>query len=140
MEDYVRAFEIAREAGLGITIHAGELTGWETVQAALDHIRPHGRIIMCGAISEYNVKGAGLARIFRIVSHKVRMQGFIVSDHLARMGDFVRDCGGWLREGQLKYREDIVEGLERAPEAFIGLLQGQNFGKLLVRVGEDPTR
>jgi len=52
----------------------------------------------------------------------------------------VRDCGGWLREGQLKYREDIVEGLERAPEAFIGLLQGQNFGKLLVRVGEDPTR
>jgi NADPH-dependent curcumin reductase CurA len=56
------------------------------------------------------------------------------------MGEFLKDCGGWVREGRLKYREDVVTGLDQAPEAFIGLLQGKNFGKLLVRVGEDPTR
>jgi NADPH-dependent curcumin reductase CurA len=59
---------------------------------------------------------------------------------MARMGDFVKDCSGWVRDGRLKYREDVVVGLEKAPEAFIGLLQGRNFGKLLVRVGEDPTK
>ena len=62
-----------------------------------------------------------------------------MSDHAARMGEFLADCSGWIREGRLKYREDVVAGLEKAPEAFIGLLQGKNFGKLLVRVGEDPT-
>jgi len=63
-----------------------------------------------------------------------------VSDHADRMRDFLRDMSGWVREGRVKYREDIVDGLERAPDAFIGLLQGRNFGKLLVRVGPDPTR
>jgi NADPH-dependent curcumin reductase CurA len=63
-----------------------------------------------------------------------------VSDHLDRLGDFLRDVGAWLREGRLKYREDVVEGLERAPEALIGLLRGRNLGKMLVRVSEDPTR
>jgi hypothetical protein len=66
--------------------------------------------------------------------------GEVLSDHMARLGDFLKDCGGWVREGRLKHREDIVVGLEKAPEAFIGLLQGKNFGKLLVRAGEDPTR
>jgi NADPH-dependent curcumin reductase CurA len=59
---------------------------------------------------------------------------------MARMGEFLKDAGGWVREGRLKYREDVAVGLEKAPEAFIGLLQGRNFGKQLVRVGEDPTR
>ena len=62
------------------------------------------------------------------------IKGFIISDHLDRMGDFLRDCGGWLRAGKLKYREDVVRGLDAAPAAFIGLLQGKNFGKLLVEV------
>jgi len=70
----------------------------------------------------------------------VLLKGFIVSDHLSRLGEFLKDCGGWVREGRLKHREDVVGGLEKAPEAFIGLLQGKNFGKLLVRVGEDPTK
>jgi NADPH-dependent curcumin reductase CurA len=54
-----------------------------------------------------------------------------------RLGDFLRDVGGWYREGKLRYREDVVVGLEEAPRAFIGLLRGRNFGKLLVRVGEE---
>ena len=68
------------------------------------------------------------------------VKGFIVSDRMARLPDFLKDCGGWLRDGRLKHREDVVVGLEKAPEAFIGLLPGKNFGKLLVRVGEDPTK
>ena len=68
------------------------------------------------------------------------VKGFIVSDHLDRMPAFLADCTQWVREGKLKFREDIADGLENAPTAFIGLLQGKNFGKMLVRVGEDPTR
>jgi NADPH-dependent curcumin reductase len=63
-----------------------------------------------------------------------------VSDHADRLPAFLAECGRSVREGRLKYREDIVEGLDNAPRAFIGLLQGKNFGKLLVKVGEDPTR
>jgi hypothetical protein len=62
------------------------------------------------------------------------VRGFIVSDHSDRWDAFYRDMVVWVQEGRIKYREDVVEGLERAPEAFIGLLQGRNFGKLLVRV------
>ena len=68
------------------------------------------------------------------------MKGFIVSDHLDRMPAFLADATTWLREGKLKFREDIVDGLESAPAAFIGLLEGKNFGKMLVRVGQDPSR
>ena len=68
------------------------------------------------------------------------VKGFIVSDHLDRMPAFLADCTAWVRDGKLRFREDIVDGLENAPTAFIGLLQGKNFGKLLVRVGADPTR
>jgi NADPH-dependent curcumin reductase len=69
----------------------------------------------------------------------VLIEGFIVSDHGDRFADFSRDCVEWLREGKIRYREDVAVGLENAPEAFIGLLRGRNFGKLVVRVGADPT-
>ena len=69
------------------------------------------------------------------------MRGFIqdefVKDHHK---DFQRDVSAWIASGELRHREDIVEGLENAPEAFVGLLTGKNFGKLLIRVGDDPTR
>ena len=68
------------------------------------------------------------------------IQGFIVSDHPGRETDFLRDVSGWLKEGKIRYKEDVVEGLENAPRAFLGLFRGENFGKLLVRVGDDPTR
>ena len=116
-----------------------ENVGGETLQAALDHIRPHGRIIMCGAISEYNVKGSGLARIFRIVSHKVRMQGFIVSEHLDMMPAFTAAMLSWLKDGKIKYRETVIEGIDNMPRALVGLFRGENFGKLLVKVGPEPA-
>jgi NADPH-dependent curcumin reductase CurA len=115
-----------------------ENVGGETLQAVLDHIRPHGRIIMCGAISEYNEPGPGLKRIFRIVSHKVRMQGFIVTDHFDMMPAFAADMAGWRKDGRITYRETIVEGIENMPRALVGLFRGENFGKLLARVGDEP--
>lgn len=68
------------------------------------------------------------------------IRGFLVFDHFDRYGAFLNECGAWLRGGDLRYREDIVNGLDAAPQAFIGLLEGRNFGKMLVRVSEDPTR
>jgi NADPH-dependent curcumin reductase CurA len=68
------------------------------------------------------------------------IQGFIVSDHPDREGDFLRDVSAWLQAGKLRYREDLVEGLENAPKAFLGLFKGENLGKLIVQVGDDPTR
>jgi hypothetical protein len=118
-----------------------ENVGGDVLRAVMQLLNMNARIPLCGLISEYNatesVPGPNLRPL---LFNRALVKGFIVSDHLARLPDFLKDCGGWLREGRLKHREDIVTGLEKAPEAFIGLLQGKNFGKLLVRVGEDPTR
>jgi len=129
---------IAQHCPEGIDIDF-ENVGGETLQAVLDHIRPHGRIVMCGAISEYNEPGPGLERIFRIVSHKVRMQGFIVSEHFDQMHAFVAEIAEWLRDGRIKYRETVVEGIENMPRALVGLFRGENFGKLIAKVGDEPN-
>jgi NADPH-dependent curcumin reductase len=71
-----------------------------------------------------------------ILRKRLTLRGFIVSDFADQAKDFYRDMAIWLKEGRIKYREDIVDGLELAPEAFIGLLSGKNFGKLLVRVSQ----
>jgi NADPH-dependent curcumin reductase CurA len=69
-----------------------------------------------------------------ILSKRLLLRGFIVSDFASQHGEFQREVRAWLRDGRIKYREDVVEGLENAPQAFIGLLQGKNFGKLLIKV------
>jgi NADPH-dependent curcumin reductase CurA len=74
------------------------------------------------------------------VRKRLKVRGFIVSDQWRRFGEYRAMAAPLVRSGELKYREDIVDGLDRAPEAFLGLLQGRNFGKLLVKLGEDPTR
>ena len=115
--------------------------GGDVLRAVTTLLNQNARIPLCGLISEYNATESTPGPNLRpLLVNRVLLKGFIVSDHLARLGEFLKDCGGWLREGRLKHREDIVIGLEKAPEAFIGLLQGKNFGKLLVRVGEDPTK
>jgi hypothetical protein len=115
--------------------------GGDVLKAVLRIINVNARIPLCGIISQYNATepppGPNLAPL---LVNRALIKGFIVSDHLDRTADFLAECTGWVREGRLKYREDIVEGLERAPGAFIGLLQGTNFGKLLVGVSPDPTR
>ena len=118
-----------------------ENVGGDVLRAVVQLLNMNARIPLCGLISEYNatesVPGPNLRPL---LFNRALVKGFMVSDHLDCLPDFLKDCGGWLREGRLKHREDIVTGLEKAPEAFIGLLQGKNFGKLLVRVGEDPTK
>ena len=73
-----------------------------------------------------------------LLRQRIRMQGFIISDHYAtEFADFQRDMTGWVKDGQVKIIEDVVDGLEKAPEAFIGLLEGKNFGKLVVKIAKD---
>jgi len=136
--DLLAALRAACPGGIDVYF---ENVGGDVLRAVMQLLNMNARIPLCGLISEYNatepVPGPSLRPL---LFSRALVKGFIVSDHMARLGDFLRDCGGWVREGRLKYREDIVVGLEKAPEAFIGLLQGRNFGKLLVRVGEDPTR
>jgi NADPH-dependent curcumin reductase CurA len=71
-----------------------------------------------------------------LLFNRALIKGFIISDHLDRMGDFLRDVTRWVKDGTLRYREDVVSGLEHAPAAFVGLLEGKNLGKLIVKVGE----
>ena len=118
-----------------------ENVGGDVLEAVVPLLNPFARIPLCGLISQYNATGPVAGPSWRaLLTNRVLVKGFIVSDHLDRMPAFLGDCTPWVREGKLKFREDIVDGLERAPAAFIGLLEGKNFGKMLVRVGADPTR
>jgi NADPH-dependent curcumin reductase CurA len=135
--DLVGALRHACPRGIDVYF---ENVGGDVLEAVLQVVNANARIPLCGLISEYNALEAPAGPNWRVLLvNRVLVKGFIVSDHVARMPEFLGDCSRWVREGKLKYREDVVAGLERAPEAFIGLLQGKNFGKLLVRVGADPT-
>ncbi|HEV8584177.1 MAG TPA: NADP-dependent oxidoreductase [Methylomirabilota bacterium] len=124
----------------GIDVYFDNVGG-DVLKAVLKNVNPFARIPLCGIISQYNATemppGPNMGPV---LVNRVTIRGFIVSDHVDRLPAFLADVGGWLRAGTLKYREDVVEGLDRAPEAFIGLLRGQNTGKMLVKVGPDPTR
>ncbi|MGZ8410501.1 MAG: NADP-dependent oxidoreductase, partial [Hyphomicrobium sp.] len=92
------------------------------------------RIPVCGLIAQYDattpMPGPDMISVLR---KRLLLRGFIVSDFAPKQADFLRDVGEWVRTGRLKYREDIVDGLEKAPASFLGMLQGKNFGKMLVR-------
>lgn len=118
---------------------------WENVggtvfEAVLPLLNFFARIPVCGLISQYNAtdlpSGPNRApQVFRAaLTKRLTIRGFIVWDFVALQEDFLRDVSQWISEGRVKYREDIVDGLENAPQAFIGLLKGRNFGKLLVRI------
>jgi len=114
--------------------------GGETLEAAIAAMNLHGRIVACGAVSRYNATEAlpGPRNLFMVVTKRLRMQGFIVFDHYARFADFVAEVAHAVADGTIRYRETVVDGIERAPEAFIGMLAGENIGKMLVRVGPAP--
>jgi NADPH-dependent curcumin reductase CurA len=124
----------------GIDVYFDNVGG-AILAAALRLVNPHARVPLCGLISQYNAPEPPPGPNWgTLLINRVMVKGFIVSDHLDRLPDFLRECTAWVREGRLRYREDVVEGLEHAPTAFIGLLEGRNFGKLIVKVGADPTR
>jgi NADPH-dependent curcumin reductase CurA len=110
-------------------------------RAVFPRLNDFGRMVMCGMVSEYNdVEPLPGPNLMAAVRKRLKIQGFIVSDQWQRFSEYRAMAAPLVRKGELKYREDVVEGLERAPEAFIGLLQGRNFGKLLVKLSADPTR
>jgi len=118
-----------------------ENVGGAHMDAALANMRPFGRIAVCGMIEQYNATELpeGPHNIISVVPLRLTIKGFIVSDHADMLPDFMRDMGGWAKEGKLKWHETIVDGIDRAPEAFIGLFKGANFGKMLVRLGPDKV-
>ena len=124
----------------GIDVYFDNVGG-DVLKTVLRLVNPFARIPLCGIISQYNATelppGPNLGPV---LVNRVTIRGFIVSDHVDRLPAFLADGGRWVREGRLKYREDVVQGLDSAPGAFIGLLQGRNLGKMLVQVSEDPTR
>ncbi len=127
---------LAAAAPDGIDVYFDNVGG-EHLEAAIFAMHDFGRIALCGAISMYNATSAPAAprNLALSVARRLTLRGFIVTDHANRFPDFVREVGGWLREGKIRYRETVVDGLEHAPEAFIGLLRGENLGKMVVRVG-----
>jgi NADPH-dependent curcumin reductase len=118
---------------------------WENVggavqQAVFPRLNDFGRMVMCGMVSEYNdLEPRPGPNLMAAVRKRLRIEGFIVSDHWQGFGEYRAMAAPLVRSGELRYREDVVEGLDRAPEAFIGLLEGRNFGKLLVKLRDDPT-
>lgn len=117
-----------------------ENVGGPIFHAVFKAMNNFGRMAMCGAISEYQdaTPRPGPEKMFTIIQRRLEIKGFIISDHMQSMGEFVRDVGGWIKEGKIRYRETVVDGLDNAPKAFMGLLKGENFGKLVVKVGEEP--
>jgi NADPH-dependent curcumin reductase CurA len=118
-----------------------ENVGVPVFDAVLPLFNAFARIPVCGVIAQYNMTELppGPDRVplllRNVLTKRLTFRGFIVSDFAAKFPDFIRDVPQWIKEGRIKYREDIAEGLENAPQTFMGLLKGKNFGKQLVRVG-----
>ena len=122
----------------GIDVYFDNVGG-DHLEAAIGALRNHGRIVACGSISRYNdvEPTPGPRNMFLVVTKRLLLQGFIISDHYEHFPEFLEKASEWVREGRLTYRETVIEGIENAPNAFVGLLRGENLGKMLVQVG--PT-
>jgi NADPH-dependent curcumin reductase CurA len=119
-----------------------ENVGGAVFEAVFPLLNAFARMPVCGLIAQYNDTQATVPRwassmMRAVLTKRLTIRGFIVTDFAARHGDFLRDMSQWVREGKVKHREFVTEGLDSAPAAFMGLLKGANFGKQLVRVGPD---
>ncbi len=123
---------------LGVDVYFDNVGGAIT-DAVFDHLNLGARISICGSISQYNQDEPepGPRKMGLLVGKQARAEGFLVGQFKDRHEVGRQRLAGWIKEGRIKYREDVVEGLENAPLAFIGLMQGRNFGKLLVKVSEE---
>jgi len=127
---------LAQLAADGIDIYFDNVGG-DHLEAAIGALRLRGRVVACGSISRYNdvEPTPGPRNMFMVVTKRLRIQGYIISDHFDRFGEFHAKAHAWVRDGRLRYRETVIEGIENAPHAFLGLLRGENIGKMLVKVG-----
>ena len=126
---------IAAQCPDGVDVYF-ENVGGAHLEATLSLMNDFGRIVVCGMISQYNAAepAPGPRNLALIIGRRLRMQGFIVSDHPERRADFHRDMAAWMAEDKIRWEETIVEGIEHAPEAFVGLFHGENLGKMLVKL------
>ena len=135
------ADQLAAACPDGIDVYF-ENVGGKVFDAVLPLLNDFARIPVCGLVAHYNATGPapGPDRVPQLMSliltRHLTVRGFIQHDFIALYPEFVREMGHWLRDGRIRYREDVVEGLENAPEAFIGMLEGKNFGKLLVKIAD----
>jgi NADPH-dependent curcumin reductase len=135
--DFAAQLEAACPQGVDIYFENVGGAVWDAVFPLLNDF---ARVPVCGLVSQYNATSLPqdpdrTPMLMRaILSKRLTLRGFIVRDFAAQSSDFARDVGAWLRAGQIRYKEDVTDGLERAPEAFIGMLKGRNFGKTLVRI------
>ena len=121
----------------GVDVYFDNVAG-PILEAVLKRINLHARIPLIGLISQYNVdKPSAGPNLFPFLVKRALLQGMIIFDHTDRLPDFLRDMSQWLREGKVRYREDVVQGLENAPRAFIGLFKGENIGKRIVQVSHE---
>jgi hypothetical protein len=143
-----------RQAGFAEALSAACPDGidiyWENVggavfEAVLPLLNRFARVPVCGLVAQYNATEPPpgpnrIPQLMRaVLTDRLLIRGFIVWDFADQEDEFRDTVAGWLRGGRIKYREDVIEGLENAPRAFQGLLQGRNFGKQIIRVAPDPT-
>ena len=135
------AQQLAEACPNGIDVYFENVSGavWDAVRPLLNDF---ARIPVCGLIAHYNDRSVPGQQVDRlpatmhdILAKSLTVRGFIQTEFVdEQQDDFLQEAAQWIDQGKLKWREDIVEGLEQAPEAFIGLLEGRNFGKLIVRL------
>jgi NADPH-dependent curcumin reductase CurA len=125
---------LAEATSKGIDVYF-ENVGGPILDAVLLRCNPFARIPLCGMVSQYNaVDRYGVQNLMMAVAMRIKLQGFIVSDHMQRWPQALKELAEGVRSGKIKYRESVTEGLENAPRAFIGMLKGENFGKQLVKL------
>ncbi|HEX5379030.1 MAG TPA: NADP-dependent oxidoreductase, partial [Phenylobacterium sp.] len=110
--------------------------GGAHLDAALPRMNLRGRIPVCGMISTYNGGGEGVKNLFSLIYGRIRMEGFVAGDFPHLNAAFLSDMTTWLKAGQIKYQETVLQGFERAPEGLIGLFEGANTGKMLIRIAD----
>ncbi|MCM0676643.1 NADP-dependent oxidoreductase [Micromonospora phytophila] len=110
--------------------------GGDHLEAAISSMKLHGRAAICGMIAQYNdtEPPAAPRNLALVIGKRLTLRGFLVGDHGNLRNQFVQEMSGWLRDGKISYDETVVDGIENAPAAFLGLLRGENLGKMLVRV------
>jgi NADPH-dependent curcumin reductase CurA len=134
--DFSRALSAACPKGLDLYF---ENVGGAQLEAALDVINDHGKIALCGLISQYNATApaSGPRNLGNLLTRRIHLRGFIILDHLERFGQFMSEMLPWVKEGRVLARHTVYKGLENAPRAFLDLFEGGNIGKSVVQVGAE---
>jgi NADPH-dependent curcumin reductase CurA len=129
--------QLAQAAPAGIDLYFDNVGG-DHLEAALDNLTVHGRIVACGAISGYNATEANPAprNLAQVVAKRLTIKGLLSSDHYDLQPQFLEEVAPLVASGQLRYTETVVEGLEKAPQAFLGMMRGENTGKMLVKIAD----